>query len=82
MSKKHVLIMLACCLVPVIGLALVTIFKIPLSTIVYGALILACPLSHILMMKFMMQDHNKSHQSLEKLSAALEDPVHAHHESL
>ena len=82
MKSKHVLIMLACCLVPVVALVLVTVFKVPLNAIVYGALILVCPLSHILMMKFMMQDHDKSHPSVEKPVSALEDSAHAHHESL
>ena len=53
MSKKHMLIMLACCLLPIGALVAITAFKIPVSTIVYGALFLICPLSHVLMMKFM-----------------------------
>lgn len=53
MSKKHMLIMLACCLVPIAALAAITVFKIPVSTVVYGVILLVCPLSHLLMMKFM-----------------------------
>lgn len=59
MNKKHMLIMLACCLIPVAGLIAFYVFKIPLNGIIYGALILACPLSHLLMMKFMMKDHSQ-----------------------
>lgn len=59
MSKKHLFIMLACCLVPVAALVAITLFKIPVSTVVYGALLLACPLSHLLMMRFMGHDHQK-----------------------
>jgi len=59
MSKKHMLIMLACCLIPVAGLAAFYVFKIPLNNIIFGVLVLACPLSHLLMMKFMMKDHNE-----------------------
>ena len=53
MPRKHMLIMLACCLLPIGALVAITTFKIPVSTVVYGALLLVCPLSHILMMKFM-----------------------------
>jgi hypothetical protein len=53
MSKKHMFIMLACCLLPIGALVAITAFKIPVSTVVYGALFLVCPLSHVLMMKFM-----------------------------
>jgi hypothetical protein len=53
MSKKHMLVMLACCLLPIGALAAIALFKIPVSTVVYGVIMLVCPLSHILMMKFM-----------------------------
>lgn len=58
MNKKHMLIMLACCLIPVAALTAFFVFNIPLNSIVVGALVLICPLSHLLMMKFMMKDHN------------------------
>jgi len=66
MSKKHTLIMLACCLLPVAALVLVAFIKIPISTVLFGAMLLACPLSHILMMKFMSHDHHE-HQDTANL---------------
>ncbi len=57
MSKKHLLVMLACCLLPIAGLALITFFKIPPSTVLWGAMFIICPLSHLLMLKFMSHDH-------------------------
>ena len=61
MSKKHVLIMLACCLLPIIGLALVSLFNIPPVIVLWGAMLLICPLSHLLMMKFMGHEPKASH---------------------
>lgn len=61
MSKKYMLIMLLCCLIPLIGLGAVLIFHIPVSTTLYVGLVLLCPLSHLLMMKFMLQDKGSDH---------------------
>lgn len=64
MTRKHTLIMLICCLVPIAALAVIAVFEIPVNPVVYGIILLACPLSHLLMMKFMVDDH-KQQDSLE-----------------
>lgn len=79
MNKKHLLIMLACCLLPIIGLALVFLFNIPVSTVLFGALILICPLSMFLMMMFMGREHNATH-SIDRPETVIKDAIHAHHE--
>jgi uncharacterized membrane protein len=59
MSKKHLLIMLACCLIPIAALMAIFVFKVAVSAVFYGVIMLFCPLSHLLMMKFMGHDHKQ-----------------------
>jgi uncharacterized membrane protein len=65
MKKSHMWLMLLCCLIPVAGILLVTIFKVPLNNVLFYGMILICPLSHILMMRFMGHNHSSSQQHAE-----------------
>jgi ABC-type transport system involved in cytochrome bd biosynthesis fused ATPase/permease subunit len=60
MNKKHMLIMLACCLIPLVGFGAIFIFNIPASKVLLIGLALICPLSHVLMMKFMGHNHGEN----------------------
>jgi uncharacterized membrane protein YccC len=51
--SKHTLIMLLCCLIPVIVFGALFVFNVPINSVVLFALVLLCPLSHLLMMKYM-----------------------------
>ncbi len=61
MNSKHVLLMLLCCLIPLVGIAAVSIFNVPLNNVLWVGMILLCPLSHLFMMKFMMGKHDGEH---------------------
>jgi hypothetical protein len=66
MTKKHVLVMLLCCLVPVAALGAIFLLNIPVNSVLLFVLILVCPLSHLLLMKFMPHDegHASNHGSV------------------
>jgi accessory gene regulator protein AgrB len=64
--KKHLLLMLICCLIPVIGLTAVFLFDIPMNTVLWIGLILFCPLSHLMMMKYMPHEHEQVPFTQEK----------------
>ena len=72
MTKKHMWLMLACCLIPIAGLAAVFLFNIPLNSVLLFSLILFCPLSNLLMMKYM---HNEEHYDHMAVGMSQEHPL-------
>lgn len=50
MTQKHLILMLLGCALPLAALAAVFLFQVELSTTALWALLLLCPLSHLLMM--------------------------------
>lgn len=79
MKKSHLWLMILCCLIPIIGLAAVYLFKIPLSNVLFYGMILLCPISHLLMMRFMGHDHSSTgtepHSQHQHHSASITAPT-------
>ena len=62
MSKKHLLLMLACCLIPV-GLIVATgVLAIPTSALTTTVIVLMCPLMMLFMMFGMRGEHGEHHE--------------------
>jgi hypothetical protein len=66
MSKKHGLIMIACCLLALGAAAAVFLFKVPANNVFIILMFLLCPLSHILMMGMMGHDKHAGHEHQQK----------------
>ena len=69
MKNKHVLIMVICCLLPVVGFGVAFFLGIPLGTLGTAALFLLCPLGHILMMRSMGKKHAQHDHIVETSEA-------------
>jgi hypothetical protein len=75
MNKRHIWIMLLCCLLPILGLAAVFLLKIPVITVVYVGLVLLCPLAHFFLMGNM---HNHASQPNQLHDHSIHDKTSPH----
>lgn len=60
MKSKHFWLMLLCCLIPLVGIGVALIFGVSLGIWSIVALLLICPLSHILLMRGMGHESHHS----------------------
>ena len=75
MKKSHMWLMILCCLIPVVGIVLVSFFKVPLNNVLFYGMILLCPLSHLLMMRSMGHDHSsEQHAEHQHHTSSLPSP--------
>jgi hypothetical protein len=75
MNKRHIWIVLLCCLLPILGLAVVFLLKIPVSTVVVVGLVLLCPLAHFFLMGNM---HNHASQPNQHHDHSIHDKPSPH----
>ncbi len=75
MSKKHTLLMLACCLIPLVGLAAISLFGVSLNTVLTFGMVLLCPLLHLLMMRSMMGHNHQQADHRHHLSGREHTPM-------
>ena len=80
--KRHTLLMLACCLIPLVALGAVAVFDVSTKSVFTLGMLLLCPLLHLLMMRGMMghdhADHDQhaahaAHPPISQLSVNEED---------
>lgn len=71
MSKKHLILMILCCVVPMGVILVLFALGTPLNRLFLFAIILICPLSHMFMMRG-MKHHEHDDYALEskKIEAA------------
>ncbi len=62
MSKKHLLLMLACCLIPIGAIVAITVLNIPATGLVSIVVALMCPVMMLFMMFGMRGDHGEQHE--------------------
>ena len=48
MTKKHMLIMVLCCLAPVVGYAAMSMLGVRLNAILFTGMVLLCPILHLI----------------------------------
>ncbi len=62
MNKKHLLLMLACCLVPIGLITVISALALPTSGLTSTVIALMCPLMMLFMMFGMRHDHGGQHE--------------------
>lgn len=78
MNKKHIWLMMAVCLIPLVAIAAISVFKIPVNGVMWAILVALCPLSHLAMMWLMPRAH-ADHAPSTPQTKLTPPPDHAAH---
>ena len=62
MSKKHLLLMLACCLIPIGAITLLGVLAIPTTGLTSTVIALMCPVMMLFMIFGMRGNHGEQHE--------------------
>jgi len=62
MTKKHMLLMLACCLIPIGAIVAISVLKIPTTGLTSTVIALMCPAMMLFMMFGMRGGHGEHHE--------------------
>jgi hypothetical protein len=62
MNKKHWLLMLACCLIPIGAIVAISVLKIPTTGLTSTVIALMCPAMMLLMLFSMRGGHEEHHE--------------------
>jgi hypothetical protein len=62
MHKKHLLLMLACCLIPISAIVAINVLRIPTTGLMSTAIALMCPVMMLLMLFSMRGGHEEHHE--------------------
>ena len=73
MNKTYKILMVVCSMAAIGAAVAIFFFKLPVRNVAFGLMILICPLSHLLMMKFMGHDQGKESQHKGYLKDVMND---------
>ncbi len=62
MTKKHMLLMLACCLIPIGAIVAISVLRIPTTGLTSVVIVLMCPAMMLFMMFGMRGSHEEHHE--------------------
>jgi hypothetical protein len=71
-------IMAACCVIGMGGVLAVLVFGVPVNNVLFGLMLLICPLSHVLMMGLMGKDHAHGQSAPAEKNAVLPSGSNEH----
>jgi uncharacterized membrane protein len=76
MNRKHALLMVLCCLIPLAAFTAISILRVPVNAVIYAAIVLACPAMHLLMMRGMANHAGEHPHHQGRTSQAMEGQEH------